>query len=278
MDTTDPPGGEKPVVDYLKQVLEAEGIPVQIFAMEGQAHRPNLVARIKGNGTKRPLLIMGHTDTVNVDPKKWTHPPFGAVRDGGWVYGRGTVDDKDNVIASLMTMLMLKRLNVRARPRRHLPGRSRRGRQLAPRHPVHGQPALRRDRRRVLLRRRRQRRADRRRREVRPHPDGRENPARDHRDGQGHCRARLGPARDQRARPPRRGGRRDRGLDAAAAHQRNHRGLLQAPGLGLDTRRSGALSRRARIPIRRSRGPPTPTCARTNQATGRCCAPRCRRR
>jgi acetylornithine deacetylase/succinyl-diaminopimelate desuccinylase-like protein len=110
MDTTDPPGGEKPVVDYLKQVLEAEGIPVQIFALE--PHRPNLVARLKGNGAKRPLLLMAHTDTVNVDPKKWTHPPFGAVRDGGWVYGRGTVDDKDNVVATLMVMLSLKRLNV----------------------------------------------------------------------------------------------------------------------------------------------------------------------
>ena len=110
MDTTDPPGGEKPVVDYLKQVLEAEGIPVQLFALE--EHRPNLVARIKGSGKKRPLLLMGHTDTVNVDPKKWTHPPFGAVRDGGWVYGRGTVDDKDNVVANLMTMVMLKRMNV----------------------------------------------------------------------------------------------------------------------------------------------------------------------
>ena len=111
MDTTDPPGGEKPVVDYLKQVLEAEGIAVQIFALE--PHRPNLVARIKGSGRQRPLLLMGHSDTVNVDPKKWTHPPFAGVRDGGYIYGRGTVDDKDNVIAHVMTMLMLKRLNVK---------------------------------------------------------------------------------------------------------------------------------------------------------------------
>ena len=110
MDSTDPPGKEQDVVAYLKQVLEAEGIPVQIFSKE--PHRPNLVARIKGTGKQRPLLIMGHTDTVNVDPKKWTHPPFGAVRDGGYVYGRGTVDDKDNVVSSLMVMLMLKRLNV----------------------------------------------------------------------------------------------------------------------------------------------------------------------
>lgn len=110
MDTTDPPGGEKPVADYLKKVLEAEGIPVQVFALE--ANRPNIVARLKGNGRKRPLLILGHTDTVNVDAKKWSHPPFSAAREGGYIYGRGTVDDKDNVVSALMTMLLLKRRNV----------------------------------------------------------------------------------------------------------------------------------------------------------------------
>ncbi len=136
IDSTDPPGREAGVVDYVKQVLEKDGIPVQIFAKE--AHRPNLVARIKGTGKQRPLLIMGHSDTVNVDPKKWTHPPFGAVRDGGYVYGRGTVDDKDNVVSSLMVMLMLKRLNVAARSRRHLPDGSGRRRQLEPRRSVRG--------------------------------------------------------------------------------------------------------------------------------------------
>jgi acetylornithine deacetylase/succinyl-diaminopimelate desuccinylase-like protein len=110
MDTADPPGNEQPAAEYLKKVLEAEGIPVEIHALEPR--RPNVVARLKGSGRKRPLLIMGHTDVVNVDPKKWTHPPFGATRDGGYVYGRGTVDDKDNVVAGLMVMLMLKRQNV----------------------------------------------------------------------------------------------------------------------------------------------------------------------
>jgi len=109
-DTSDPPGNEKPAADYLKQVLEKEGIPVKVFALE--PHRPNVVARLKGNGKKKPLLIMAHTDVVNVDATKWTHPPFGAAREGGWVYGRGTVDDKDNVVAALMTMLELKRQNV----------------------------------------------------------------------------------------------------------------------------------------------------------------------
>ena len=106
-DTSDPPGNEAPAAEYLRQVLEQEGIAVEVFSLE--PHRPNVVARLKGTGKRRPLLVMGHTDVVNVDPKKWSHPPFGAVRDGGYIYGRGTVDDKDNVVAALMAMLTLKR-------------------------------------------------------------------------------------------------------------------------------------------------------------------------
>jgi acetylornithine deacetylase/succinyl-diaminopimelate desuccinylase-like protein len=55
---------------------------------------------------------MAHTDTVSIQPEKWKHPPFGAVQDGPHIYGRGTVDDKDNLSAALVTMILLKRLNV----------------------------------------------------------------------------------------------------------------------------------------------------------------------
>ncbi len=110
MDTSGPPGIEAPAADYLRKVLEAEGIPCQVFAQE--PGRPNLVARLKGSGKKRPLLLMAHTDVVNVDPAKWTFPPFSATRDGGYIYGRGTLDDKDNLTASLMAILLLKRLNI----------------------------------------------------------------------------------------------------------------------------------------------------------------------
>ena len=110
MDTSDPPGNEQGAAEYLKGVLEKEGIPVELFTLE--KNRPNLVARLKGSGRKRPVLIMGHTDVVNVDPAKWMHPPFSAARDGGHIYGRGTLDDKDSVTAGLMVLLLLKRLNV----------------------------------------------------------------------------------------------------------------------------------------------------------------------
>lgn len=111
IDTADPPGHEAPAVDYLRSVLEAEGIETQTFALEEK--RPNLVARLKGSGAKKPLLMMAHTDVVNVEPSKWpTFGPFSAARENGYIYGRGTVDDKDNLTAALMTMLVLKRSGV----------------------------------------------------------------------------------------------------------------------------------------------------------------------
>jgi acetylornithine deacetylase/succinyl-diaminopimelate desuccinylase-like protein len=101
---------ERAAAEYIKQVLDDHGIPAQMYALE--ADRPNVVARLNGNGKKRPLLIMGHTDTVTIDPTKWKFGPFSAARDGGYIYGRGTIDDKDNAAAGLMTMLLLKQYNV----------------------------------------------------------------------------------------------------------------------------------------------------------------------
>lgn len=110
LDTSNPPGNETRAAEYIRDVLEREGIAVEMFARDPD--RANLVARLPGSGARRPLLLMGHTDVVTVDPSKWTHPPFGAARDGGYVYGRGAVDDKDNLAASLMIMLLLERLDV----------------------------------------------------------------------------------------------------------------------------------------------------------------------
>lgn len=110
LDTSNPPGNETRAAKYLQSVLEREGIPVKLFALEPS--RANLVARLKGNGSKKPILIMGHTDTVGVQREKWTVDPFGAIRKNGFIYGRGAQDDKDNATAGLMLMLLLKRSGV----------------------------------------------------------------------------------------------------------------------------------------------------------------------
>jgi acetylornithine deacetylase/succinyl-diaminopimelate desuccinylase-like protein len=110
MNTSNPPGNETSVVNYLRAVLDREGIGYQVFALE--PNRANLVARLKGNGRKKPILILGHTDTVGVQPEMWPVDPFGAVRKDGFIWGRGTTDNKDCVAAGLMLMLQLKRLRV----------------------------------------------------------------------------------------------------------------------------------------------------------------------
>ena len=93
IDTSNPPGNERRVVEYLKSVLDKEGIPSQICALDPE--RPNLVARLKGNGSRRPILMLAHTDVVPVQRDKWPVDPFGAVVKDGYVWGRGTTDDKD---------------------------------------------------------------------------------------------------------------------------------------------------------------------------------------
>ena len=110
LDTSNPPGNETRVAEYLRKLLEANGIPAQILALDPA--RANVVAHLKGSGKRRPILLMGHTDVVSVDPKKWQHPPFGANRVDGYIYGRGTRDDKSSVATALMVMLTLKRSGV----------------------------------------------------------------------------------------------------------------------------------------------------------------------
>jgi acetylornithine deacetylase/succinyl-diaminopimelate desuccinylase-like protein len=110
IDSSNPPGNETRVVEYLKRTLEAEGIATKTFSLDPA--RANLVARIKGNGKKRPILVMSHTDVVGVQKEKWPVDPFGGVLKDGYIWGRGAVDDKDNLAASLMLMLLLKRTNA----------------------------------------------------------------------------------------------------------------------------------------------------------------------
>ena len=110
VDSSSPAGNETKVVDYLKGVFAEAGIPTQVFAQDPA--RANLVARIRGNGKKRPVLLLAHTDVVAVQRDKWPMDPFAAMMKDGYVWGRGTTDDKDKLVANLMVMLLMKRSRV----------------------------------------------------------------------------------------------------------------------------------------------------------------------
>src|ERR1044071_9692879 len=94
IDTVNPPGNETRGAKYLQSILQREGIPSEIFELE--PGRGNLVARLKGSGAKKPILIMGHIDTVGIERDKWTVDPFGGLVRDGFLYGRGASDDKSH--------------------------------------------------------------------------------------------------------------------------------------------------------------------------------------
>jgi acetylornithine deacetylase/succinyl-diaminopimelate desuccinylase-like protein len=97
--TVNPPGGERDCILYVRDVLAEAGIEAQLLALDPE--RPTLVARVAGRGEAPPLLLHGHVDVVPVDGQAWTVPPFEAVERDGWVWGRGTLDDKASVAMML---------------------------------------------------------------------------------------------------------------------------------------------------------------------------------
>jgi acetylornithine deacetylase/succinyl-diaminopimelate desuccinylase-like protein len=111
LDTRNPPGNEIRAAEYLRDLFEAEGISGEIVGP--QPDRATFVARLKGDGSAPPLLLMSHTDVVAVEPEKWTHDPFSGDIADGFIYGRGALDMKQMVTMEAMTMLLLKRAGVK---------------------------------------------------------------------------------------------------------------------------------------------------------------------
>jgi acetylornithine deacetylase/succinyl-diaminopimelate desuccinylase-like protein len=107
LNTVNPPGNELLVARHLEAALKAEGIETHLF--EPAPGRGALVARLKGDGSRQPVLIMGHMDVVGVERDKWSVDPFAAEIKDGYLYGRGAIDDKGMLAANLETMLLLKR-------------------------------------------------------------------------------------------------------------------------------------------------------------------------
>src|SRR5436309_8205537 len=110
INTTNPPGNEIAAARWLADVLRRYGIEAQIF--EPAPGKANLYARLAGDGSARPLILLNHMDVVLASREYWTVEPFsGLVRDG-YVWGRGALDMKGEAIAQLMTMLILTRAHV----------------------------------------------------------------------------------------------------------------------------------------------------------------------
>lgn len=106
-DTTNPPGNELPAAEYLRDVLDKEGF--QTTVLESAPGRGQIIARMKGTGEARPLLLLSHLDVVPVERDKWEHDPFGGEVVDDVIWGRGTIDTKELTAMQLMVVLLLKR-------------------------------------------------------------------------------------------------------------------------------------------------------------------------
>jgi acetylornithine deacetylase/succinyl-diaminopimelate desuccinylase-like protein len=105
--TTNPPGNELPLARFIHELFSKEGIESRLLIPA--ENRGAVVARIPGDGSARPVLLLAHMDVVGVETDKWSCDPFAGVVRDGYVYGRGAFDDKGMLAANIMTMLLIQR-------------------------------------------------------------------------------------------------------------------------------------------------------------------------
>jgi acetylornithine deacetylase/succinyl-diaminopimelate desuccinylase-like protein len=109
-ETINPPGNEMPAIQVIKNILDREGFPQDAYTiLEPYPGRANLVARLRGDGSARPLLLSGHVDVVPVEPEHWAHNPFGGEVIDGVIWGRGALDMKGDVAKYLAIFLLAYR-------------------------------------------------------------------------------------------------------------------------------------------------------------------------
>ncbi|MGA2284955.1 MAG: M20/M25/M40 family metallo-hydrolase [Dehalococcoidia bacterium] len=111
IDTSNPPGNERAGAGFLAGVLQADGIASERYASEPE--RANLAARLHGDGSKRPLVLLNHIDVVPAERDFWQVDPYAGVVKDGVIWGRGALDMKSMSVMELMTLLLLKRQGLR---------------------------------------------------------------------------------------------------------------------------------------------------------------------
>lgn len=93
IDTSNPPGNEGRIAGFLAPAFKAAGFEVDIIPTP-QPGKSHFIARLRGDGSKKPVLIAAHADVVGVEREKWTVDPFAGIVKDGYIYGRGAIDFK----------------------------------------------------------------------------------------------------------------------------------------------------------------------------------------
>lgn len=110
INTVNPPGNEIEGARFFQRIFERDSIPCQIF--EPSPGRGNLLATLRGDGTKKPVLLLSHMDVVPAEKDQWDTDPFESIIKDGYLYGRGALDNKSMGIVEMMVLLILKRKKI----------------------------------------------------------------------------------------------------------------------------------------------------------------------
>jgi acetylornithine deacetylase/succinyl-diaminopimelate desuccinylase-like protein len=111
VDTSNPPGNEGALASLLETKFAPLGFEVSIIETP-QAGKAHFIARLRGDGSKKPILLAAHADVVGVEPEKWTQKPFGGEIVDGYVYGRGAIDFKGGLAVFAEAVMRLAREKI----------------------------------------------------------------------------------------------------------------------------------------------------------------------
>jgi acetylornithine deacetylase/succinyl-diaminopimelate desuccinylase-like protein len=104
--STNPPGDERETAEFISNQLRERGLETKIYT--SAPNRLNLLARLPGDGSKKPILLYHHMDVVEADPQCWSCDPFGGEIRDGYVWGRGAIDMKGMGVMQLLAMELLQ--------------------------------------------------------------------------------------------------------------------------------------------------------------------------
>src|SRR2546427_8811370 len=116
INTTDSAGSCTAAAEAMAARLKAGGLPpqdVQVIVPAGGPKKGNLVARYRGTGAKKPVMLLGHLDVVEAKREDWQRDPFGLVEEIGYFYARGAADDKAMVAAFIANLIRYRQENYR---------------------------------------------------------------------------------------------------------------------------------------------------------------------
>ena len=105
LDTSNPPGNERPAQELVAARLRAAGLEVEL--VEPDPERPNVVGRLRGHEPGPVLGLLSHVDTVPADPRGWRHDPWSGALAEGCVWGRGALDMKSQTAVEVVAACSL---------------------------------------------------------------------------------------------------------------------------------------------------------------------------